>query len=256
MLIQSTTETPEMIFDGDTTEGKEGLKEALGVHKLDAHTWMPFAATTYELPKDPEDYIYTVTPLFPADLPNRNAIGFPLAELIRFQPPPVARQVYKAWTGCPLHVEHQNEDYRTAIGMVLDTSLRQITGFNNSKIWKVMGLVATSKTKAGDLAKRALDRSIDTFSMGADCEFFSCSYCGRKMERYNHCNHLNPENQIDWNFVQDPDGSKHLVFRNAHFLSPIELSWVEDPAWIPAKGNTLSDGLTPKDQRFNDLQFY
>lgn len=231
-----------MVFDGDTSQGREGLRDAKGDYKLDAYTWLPFAAKTYHLPDNIEDYVFTVAPMLPSDLPNRNGIAFPLEELTRFQPPPISRMVYKAWAGTPVHVEHDNEDYRTAIGIVLDTSLQRIRGFNGSKIWKIMSLVAVSKTKGQGLAQDVLAERINTYSMGADAGYFTCSYCKRKMQRYNHCSHLNPDNPIDWSVVNEPDGSKHLVFRNAHDLSPIEFSVVKTPAWVVATGNLLTEG--------------
>ena len=245
-IIRSRTEVPEMVFDADGSEGQDGIQEAKGKFKLDAHTWLPFAAKTYELPMDLSDYVITLTPMLPSDVPNRNGIAFPLAELTKFRPPPIARMAYKAWAGCPLHLEHDNEDYRTAIGVVLDTSLRRITGFNGNQIWKIMSLVAVSKTKNPEIAGRVLREEINTYSMGAEGEHFSCSYCGRIMQRYNHCSHLNPEQPIDWDYVTDHEGKKHLVFRNAHGLSPFEFSVVEDPAWIPATGSVLTDSLVPK----------
>ena len=250
-IIKSYTEPPQFVIDPDSPEGREGLQELKHVHKLDSHTWLPFAAKTYELPDRLEDMILTVTPMLPADLPNRNGVAFPLAELTKFQPPPIARMVYKAWTGCPIHLEHDNEDYRTALGVVLDTSLRRIVGFNQSKIWKIMSLVAVSKIKNPGIAKEVQQKKINTYSMGAEAEYFTCSYCKRPMERYNHCVHLNPENQADWDTVRDPDGKIHLVFRNAHNISPFEFSIVRDPAWIPATGDVLAESLNSNPQFYS-----
>ncbi len=243
MRVHSFTERPDFTLDPDTPEGREGIEEAKHKLKLDAHSWLPFAAKTYQLPGDIEDYIIAVTPMLPSTIPNRNGIAFPLEELVKFQPPPVARMVYKAWAGCPLHVEHQNEDYRTAIGVVLDTSLQPIRGFNQGKIWKIMSLVAVSKTKGGTIAQRVGSGQLNTFSMGADAGYFTCGYCGQEMQRYNHCQHLNPERPMDWGVVRGPDGRQHLIFRNAHNIVPVEFSVVETPAWVPATGELFSGGL-------------
>lgn len=263
MRINSYTEQPSMVFDGDTPEGRDGLKEAHGSFKLEAHTWLPFAAKTYEFSPNLEDFIYTITPILPSDLPNRNGIAFPLNELTRFQPPPIARMVYKAWAGCPIHEEHQNENYKTAVGVVLDTSLHKIEGFGDGKLWKIMALNAVSKTKDPGLCQEVLNKKIETYSMGAEAEYFTCSYCKRRIQKFNHCQHVDPEAPINWRIETDYNGNKHLVFLNAHNLSPIELSIVRDPAWTVASGEVLAPTIKSDQPKFkptksvwDDLTFH
>lgn len=237
--IRSNTEPAEFTVDGDTAEGREGLHEAMGLYELDAKVWLPFASKTYNISPNIEDYVLTVAPICPADLPNRNTIGFPLDELVKFQPPPVARQTYKAWAGCPMFYEHASEDWTKAYGAVLDSSMHKVSGYGKGKIWKVMGLYATDKVKYPKMAQRLLDKEVTTYSMGADCEYFSCSYCKAPMLPGKMCTHLNPRNDFDWHVHVDEQGKDHLVFRNAHNIRPIELSIVEDPAWTTAKGDTI-----------------
>lgn len=240
------TPTEDHIFtlDVDTPEGREGLKEAFGAYELDAKTWLPFAAKTYHISPNIEDYVITVTPICPSDIPNRNGIAFPIGELVKFQPPPVARQVFKAWAGVPVHLEHNNSDCTQALGAVLDSSLHKIKGYGGGKLWKVMGLAATDKTKFPEIAQKQLLGEYKTFSMGADGGYFTCSYCGTRMEPNNHCEHLNPRNAVDWTVVTEFDGSQHLAFRNAHDLIPIELSVVADPAWSTALSDTILPQIT------------
>lgn len=209
------------------------------LQNLDYATWLPFAAKTYDISPNIDDYVLVVTPICPSDIPNRNGIGFPLAELTKFQPPPISRMAYKAWTGCPVHYEHKNDIHTDAYGVILDASLHKVTGYGMGKLWKVMGLLAIDKRKYPKMAQRILDNEVNTYSMGAYVDEFSCSYCNAPMEEDRYCNHVNPKNDIDWSEVKDYDGRAHLAFRNAHGISPIETSIVESPAWTTA----LSDHI-------------
>lgn len=224
----------EFSFDPDTPEGKDGIKEAFGKYELDAKTWFPFARQTYNLSSNLEDCILVVTPICPSDLPNRNGIAFPLEELTKFQPPPVARMVYKAWTGCPMHIEHDNTDCTKAIGAILDTTLNRINGYGNNEFWKVMGLLAVDKYKNPEIAQKILTRELNTYSMGAECTTFTCSFCNQEVNDQHTCHHVKPGN-VNFNVFEDPVTRKPtLAFINAHDLSPIEISVVGEPAWVPA----------------------
>ncbi|MNK93271.1 hypothetical protein D3C87_1134230 [compost metagenome] len=243
----------EYAFDADTPEGREAVREFRPHYnqdpdfidampsRLDYETWLPFAAKTYQISPNIEDYALVVSPICPADLPNRNGVAFPLAELKKFPPPPANRMVYKCWSGCPMHLEHDNEDCTKAYGVVLDASLHKVTGYGGGKLWKVMGLFAIDKTKYPDVAQQVISKQINTYSMGAMADYFTCSFCGSQMDRFDHCQHLNPGSNIDFYETSNWDGERHLVFRNAHSLSPIEVSIVKDPAWAPA----LSDHFLP-----------
>jgi hypothetical protein len=88
------------------------------LNKLDYETWLPFAAKTYNISPKIEDYIIVSTLVCPSDIPNRNGIAFPAAELAKFQAPPISRMAYKAWQGCPVHFEHDNEVHERAYGVI------------------------------------------------------------------------------------------------------------------------------------------
>lgn len=212
------------------------------VKNLDYELWLPYAAKTYHISPHIESYVVIPTPICPAILPNRNGIAFPLNELTKYQPPPVARMAYKAWTGCPMHLEHDNEDCTKAYGVVLDSVLTPIKGYGGGKYWKVMGLAAIDKDKHPEIAQKLLDKEIDTFSMGALADYFTCSVCGQQVfnekNRYRNCKHVAHSETVNFNMVNH-QGQNKLAFLNAHNLSPIELSVVEDPAWTTA----LSDQI-------------
>ena len=219
-------------IDLDTAEGRQQIP-------LDYDQWLPYAAKTYKISPHPEDYVMVTTPICPSDLPNRNGVGFPLAELVGMRPPPHHQQVFKAWKRCPVHYEHRNEIPTDAYGVIFDTEMRRIQGYGHGRLWKVMGLLGIDKNKNPDMAARVLRGDVNTYSMGALCDYFTCSYCGARLGQ---CPHLNPKADLDFKSLRDPfTGVETLAFRNAHVLSPIEVSIVEDPAWTTA----LSDQVMP-----------
>jgi hypothetical protein len=153
------------------------------------------------------------------------------------------RQVYKAWAGCPLHIEHQNEDFTTAVGVIFDTSLRQIKGYGNGSHWMVYGLVGVDKTKDPDIAEKVLSGKINTGSMGCMADNFSCSVCGALAHenQFLNCSHITSTKNVNWNLTAH-NGAQHIAHLNAHGLSPFEFSLVESPAWCTA----LSDIVLSK----------
>lgn len=211
------------------------------VNRLDYETWLPFAAKVYKISPRIEDYILVNTLICPSDIPNRNGIGFPATELASWQPPPVARMAYKAWQGCPVHNEHDNEDHTKAYGVILDSSLHKVAGYGGGKLWKVMGLLAIDKNKYPEMALRVLNKEVNTYSMGAMVEAFTCSYCGTECTEKYCCPHIKSTKTVNWSAYRDFDGSQHLAFLNAHGLNPIECSIVEDPAWAPALSDEVFD---------------
>ncbi len=225
---------------------------------LDYADWLPFAAKTYHVSPRIEDYILVKTVVCPSDLPNRNGIAFPAVELAKFLPPPMNRQVYKAWKGCPIHTEHDNEDHTKAHGIILDTFMTRVTGFGGGKLWKVMGLLAIDKNKYPDRAMQVLTKEVNTYSMGAMVEMFRCGYCGTECyhdpetERHIGCHHISSIKNVNWGVERSYDGQEHLSFLNAYGISPIECSIVDDPAWAPA----LSDEVwehTPTEPSVRNL---
>lgn len=194
-------------------------------------SWLPWAAKTYCISPNLDDYVVKNMPICPSDIPNRNGIGFALEELLRYQPPPIARQAYRAWTGCPVHYEHANEDCTTALGVIFDTSLRKIRTHGGDKIWMVHGLIGVDRKKYPELAARFLSGDLNTGSMGALADVFTCSICGSvvKKEIFG-CGHVGSPDKVNWRIVSHA-GEQKLAYLNAHNLSPIEYSLVEDPAW-------------------------
>lgn len=172
---------PNVITAAQVSERVTDVNTDPELVNLDALTWLPYAAKLYHTSPNIEDYILVVTPICPSDIPNRNGIGFPLNELTRFQEPPNARMAYKTWTGCPVHYEHANEDHTAAYGIIFDTSLHKVSDYGQGKLWKVMGLLGIDKKKYPKMAQRVMDGDINTYSMGALVDNFTCSCCGEPM---------------------------------------------------------------------------
>lgn len=203
-------------------------------------SWLPFAAKTYHISPRLEDYVIVNMMICPSNIPNRNGIGFPTAELVAFQPPPMNRQVYKAWVGCPVHEEHDNEDCTKAVGVIFDTSFRLIKNFGDGNQWAVYGLIGVDRTKFPELAAAVAAGRINTGSMGTMADSFTCSVCGHEASKNPmlNCNHIISTDKVNWHVI-DVDGVPTLAFLNAHQLSPIEFSIVRDPAWATCLSDTI-----------------
>ena len=148
--------------------------------------------------------------------------------------------------------EHDNEVHERAYGVILDASLQKVEGYGDGKLWKVMGLLAIDKNKNPEMAKKVLTKQINTYSMGALVDYFTCGYCGTQCTARSTCGHIESTKQVNWKKYRDFDGSTHLAFLNAHGIQPIECSIVADPAWAPALSDTVYDpwGSEPEIQKF------
>lgn len=238
---QQGEEKPRVVFDTfRSTDPAQEMVEYQRQGTVIDTSWLPFAAKTYCISPNLEDYVVKNMPLCPADLPNRNGVGFQLSELLRFQPPPIARQVYRAWAGCPVHYEHDNEDHTKALGVIFDTSLRLVKTHGDKKLYMVHGLVGVDRKKYPEHARRLLNNELTTGSMGALADEFTCSVCGKAVTKhpFMNCNHVGTPDQVNWRVVSH-DGVDKLAFLWAHSLSPLEYSIVEDPAWVTC----LSEGV-------------
>jgi hypothetical protein len=207
---------------------------------LDYAKWLPFAAKRYKISPRIEDYVVVNTPMIPSDIPNRNGVAFPLCELVKFREPPVNRIVYKAWVGCPTHEEHAADDYENALGIILDTSLKRIVNYGNGRHWMVMALLAFDKTKVQNEKRiqRMLNGEVNTYSMGANCQYFTCGLSGVRLDDPRYAARM--AKAMEWDVVNDPLTQRPtMLFRNAHDLSADECSTVDDPAWAPALSDTL-----------------
>jgi hypothetical protein len=195
---------------------------------LDFATWLPFCAPKYHISPDPEDYVITPVIVMPSDLPNRNAVAFPLKELVNFIPD-VGMQAYKTWKGKPTHFEHKNEDITKAYGVIVDSFLHKMIGFGDGKIWKLLLLLAFDRTKHPEVADAILHNEINSYSMGAWINSYTCSYCGKPVDEKYECPHLDHEKKGEM-YIKDGI----LVFQNVKDIMGFECSAVGDPAFRSA----------------------
>lgn len=212
--------------------------------------WLPFAAKELELSSDPKDYLIHPVPIMYSDLPNRNGFAFPLSELVRWNVE-LGRQAYKGWSGMPMYTEHQSDDHKKALGIVIDTSLRRIQNFGKGQFWKVMALAAVDRNKNPSLAEKVEKGEIDTYSMGAMVDYCTCSYCGAVA---GECIHVKEDN----NTVSFYEKDGQIVFKNVHGVKPYELSVVSDPAFNTAQHTVRLDyalGTVPVNKPTPDTQY-
>ena len=198
------------------------------IQTLDFERILPFACKPFNISDNPKDYHFAVVPILTSDLPNRNGIAIPLAELVRWNPA-LGRQAYKGWAGMPLHYEHKSEIHDQAIGIIADVALVPVMGFNGGRIYKVMALAAVDTTKRTDVTSRVASGDLTTWSMGCMVDEYSCGACGAEEGR---CHHINPKKPAEF---YEKDGLLH--YRNVHGVAPFELSAVEDPAFPSAAHN-------------------
>jgi hypothetical protein len=197
---------------------------------LDFGSWLPFAAPEYCISKSVQDYVLVPVIAMPTDLPNRNGVAFPLRELKqwRIDQGMIAYQTFK---GKPVHIEHDNQNPVKAIGVIVDTALVPMTGFGGGKLWKLLLLLAIDRSKDPTYTKYIMTGEINSYSMGAWVEKYSCGYCNAPAGA---CNHINLNRPRDFYTLDD-----QLVFRNVHGVVGFETSVVRDPAYFSA----LSDRL-------------
>lgn len=198
---------------------------------LDMKTWLPFAAPVYHISSNPEDYIIVPVIVMPSDLPNRNGVAFPLRELVKWDPE-VGRQAYKTWKGMPTYSEHDNEDYTKSRGVIADSLMRKLMGFNQGGIWKLMLLLTFDRSKYPDVANRILTGETNSYSMGAWVNEYECSLCNSEVGK---CHHIQKDRRDLVNF------NGELAFRNAIGIRGFECSEVSTPAFLSA----ISDVVRP-----------
>lgn len=210
----------------------EGLESGT---RLDVGNWLKSASSVYDISPNLKDYVMKPVIILPSELPNRNGVGFPIQELIRFNPE-AGMCAYKTFKGKPLHYEHANTNIRKAKGVIFDTFIRKLDGFGNGRLWKVVSLLAWDRQKDKELAERVLSNDMNTFSMGAWIDKYTCSVCGKDIGQ---CSHLDARSPVNFKLTFDGQLAFCEVFNPVGF----ETSAVESPAYLIAlsdEGRVLS----------------
>lgn len=199
--------------------------------RLDVISWLPFAAKQYDISPNMEDYIIVPVVMMPSELPNRNGIGFPLSELVAFDPE-MGMQAYKTFKGKPTYLEHNNSVFKEAKGIILDSYLRKFENFGQGKIWKLLTLLAFDRTKDTKVYNSIANNKENAYSVGAYVNNYSCSYCSKPA---GNCDHINLKKDIDF---YELNGK--LVYRRVHGITGFEVSLVPSgPAYLTAISDTL-----------------
>jgi len=231
--VHKALKSKDLVIESDTLQVTASSDVNAVSSQLDWLKWLPFCAKEYNISKDPADYVLMPTIICPSDVPNRNGVGFPLQELVKWDPDN-HRQVYKGWKGCPTYVEHDNSDCRRSHGVVVDATMRKVQGFQGG-VWKVLGLTAFDRSKSPELAHQILTRQRDAVSMGALVAGYTCGLCGVQA---GCCSHINLRRPRD--FYLDAVTGK-LVYRRCYGISPFEVSSVATPAWAVALSPQVVD---------------
>ena len=206
--------------------------EMQGQTQLDCLRWLPFAASVYKISPKLEDYLVVPVIIMPSDLSNRNCVGFPLRELLRFNAD-VGDCAYKTWKGQPTHLEHDNEDVTKAYGVIFDSFLRPMSSHGQGKVWKLLQLLAFDRTKHPELTSQIERGERNSYSMGAFVDAYTCSYCGADLGK---CMHLDPKAKAPEFYLRDGV----LVHKNVRGIKGFETSNVGDPAYYSAISDTVT----------------
>lgn len=189
---------------------------------------LPWLAPAMNISPRLEDYYFRATPIIISDLPNRNGVGFPAKELARWNTDLHCR-AYEGWRYCPMFEEHRSDDISTAIGVVADVVMKRLRGFGSNNLWMVIALTAIDRTKNVELAREYEEGKINTVSMGAYVQGFTCAYCGVADGK---CSHIDINQPV---VFYELNG--RLVYKQVYGVSPYELSVVRDPAYGIAIGS-------------------
>ena len=215
--------------DATVIDTPEMKKEGINV-PMDFGTWLPFCAPHYHISANIDDYVMIPAIIMPSDLPNRNAVGFPLSELIAFNPN-LGQLAYKTWRGKPTFEEHENTDITKSRGVIVDTYMRKMEGFGEGKVWKLLALLAFDRSKDESLCNKILSGEMNSYSMGAYVSSYTCSYCGSDV---GECSHLNPKASCELYVLNGK-----LVFKQVRGVEGFETSAVASPAYVTCISDTL-----------------
>jgi hypothetical protein len=231
--IHASFKNKDMVTSTGTDNKRIEVRANMGAdafQTIDFASWLPFAARELHISPDIMDYVIVPVVTMPTGLPNRNGVAFPLKEMIKFNVDQ-GRQAYKTFVGKPTYIEHNNDDPTQATGVIADSTMRKFSDFGDGKIWKLLTLHAIDRTKNPTLAARTLSGDLNSYSMGAWVEAYTCGYCQAAM---GSCNHLNPKQPRDFYVLNG-----RLVFRQVHGITGFEQSTVETPAFISAISDKL-----------------
>lgn len=211
-----------------------GAKVAGGeARNLEVHNLLAGASEVYLISKDIRDYIIIPTVSMVSDIPNTNGDSLSKRELLRFNPKRGCL-TYETWKAMPTFVEHDNKDHTKARGIILDSYLTSLKGFQGDLV-KSVKLLAFDRTKDPSLCDKLLRREINTFSLGFLFSAFECSICGHVSTGQTFCGHTRPKQRT----YKMHDG--RLAYRRCMYANGFEESAVADPAYVSNLSDIIHD---------------
>lgn len=204
--------------------------------KLEVQDWLPAAASVYNISPKIEDYVVVPVIIMPTDMPNRNSVAFSYEDLLAFNPRE-GRPAYKTWTGKPTFLEHANQDYTKAKGIIFDSYMAPIKGTKQT-LAKVVCLCGFDMKADRQLAMDIKTKKRTNYSMGASINMYECSICGcttNQGSRDTACGHVirGSLNLFNTRFGLKP------AYYLARGITGFETSSVARPAWCSANEDTL-----------------
>jgi hypothetical protein len=191
-------------------------------------SWLPAASQAYKISPNIRDYVVAGVPYITSDFPNRNLQAFTQEEILKFRPN-FGRVTYRTFVGKPTFQDHKNDDPLQAKGVNLDAIINYVPKY---KVYKILVLSAFDRTKDPDLASAIANKEINTYSMGAWVELFTCSICGADANNPT-CSH----------FTKIGKGNiapgRQLVYQNCCGVEFFEGSSVSSPADVTAVGEDV-----------------
>lgn len=219
---------------------------------VDIEAALEVVASTYNISRDPNDYLLIPARANSADRPNENLDGWEHEELVRFDPR-VGSRVYSTYELKPHYVNHNASNPRLSRGVLLDAHYNDsnpATDQVKEAVYAARGtepdtdnfvevLIAFDQTKDPSLARAYKDGSVYRFSMGCDVESTKCSACGNVASTtLQFCNHIKGKHARQP--VRLEGGRMHTPLEWCQGTIFAELSAVDDPA---DKAAEVQEGL-------------
>jgi len=166
-------------------------------------------------------YVYTVSRAISSRV-NANYDGWPVEGL---------RDNYRTFVGKPVFVEHNNQDYKKAKGVILDAIYKETklgSGIVDGSVYCLMEVDGEQFPK---LANAIMEGRLNAVSMGADVEGTICSACGKYASKPKEfCEHIPRLKGQTVSLYKEGKRVEALVWENCVKPSFFELSYVFEPA--------------------------
>ena len=159
-------------------------------------------------PNTDGNYLYVAARACTADVPNLNYDMLPHDEL---------KTAYQSFIGCPVFLNHDNQDTAKARGVIIDAKYHQ----DDDDKW-IEILCEMDEDRCPKLCSLIRNGEIDTMSMGCTVDTTTCSICGNVAEYpYEYCDHIQQKGR---------EYQGKLAYEICNGIDFFEESFVYDPA--------------------------